>query len=90
MLALADLEHVLTFIERENPAAATKVGDRLEAVTVHLVRYPEMGRAGRRPGTRELILPDLPFRIVYRVRCDAVQVLRVYHTNRKWSGSWGR
>jgi toxin ParE1/3/4 len=49
-----------------------------------LSRLPEMGREGRWPGTRALILPDLPFRIVYRVREDTVQVLRVDHTKRKW------
>ena len=83
-LALNDLEDACEFIHSENPAAAEKVGSRIEAVTAHLARYPEIGRLGRRPDTRELILPDLPFCIVYRLRGDAVQILRVYHTRRKW------
>ncbi len=83
-LALLDLGQVREFIWQENPQAAERVCSRIQAVIEHLARLPEMGREGRRPGTRELILPDLPFRIVYRVRGDTVQVLRVYHTKRKW------
>lgn len=85
--AVLDLEQVREFIGRENPAAAQKTGQRIEAVINHLGRHPEMGREGRRAGTRELILPDLPFRVVYRVRGEEVQMLRVYHTKRKWPAS---
>jgi toxin ParE1/3/4 len=86
-LALADLAHIREFIGRDNPAAAMRVGERLEAITVHLARHPELGKEGRRAGTRELILPDLPFRIVYRVRGQEVQILRIYHSKRKWPGA---
>lgn len=82
--AVLDLEQVREFICQDNPAAAERTGQRIEAVVNHLGRYPEMGREGRRAGTRELILPDLPFRIVYRVQGEVVQILRVYHTKRKW------
>ncbi len=43
-----------------------------------------MGRAGRVPGTRELLIPGTPYIIPYRVRAGAVEILRVFHAARRW------
>ena len=40
---------------------------------------PERGRVGLRAGTRELILAPMPYIIVYRIRENAVEILRLYH-----------
>ncbi|MBI1331159.1 MAG: hypothetical protein GC166_14780 [Alphaproteobacteria bacterium] len=45
--------------------------DRLEM-------FPERGRPGRRRGTRELTTV-WPYVIVYRVRGETVEVLRIWH-----------
>lgn len=83
-LAVSDLHHVREYIRKDNPIAAEKVGARIEETVSYLALYPELGRQGRRPNTRELIMADLPYRIVYRVVGNVVQILRVYHTKRKW------
>ena len=49
-----------------------------------LAVYPSLGRVGRVRGTRELVVSGTPFVVVYRVRLDIVQVLRVLHHARKW------
>jgi len=41
--------------------------------------FPNRGRQGRVEGTRELVLAPLPFIVVYRVKTDAVEIVRVYH-----------
>jgi toxin ParE1/3/4 len=83
-VALANLEAEADDIAQDNPAAA----DRLVQKIMHTVKLlggnPAMGRAGRVPGTRELIIGDTPYIVPYRVRADAVEVLRVFHTRRKW------
>jgi toxin ParE1/3/4 len=42
------------------------------------------GRPGRVPGTCELVIPRLPYIIVYRLNAGGVDVVRVYHTSRMW------
>ena len=39
---------------------------------------------GSGPGTRELIIPKTPFVIPYRVRDNALEVLRAYHHACRW------
>ena len=82
--AVADLYHIREYIRLENPAAAEKTGVRIEAAVAGLARFPEMGAAGDVPGTRELIIPRLEYFAVYRLRDDAVQILRVLHQRQKW------
>jgi len=49
-----------------------------------LKQFPNMGRTGRRAGTRELVLPGLPFVAVYRLRNELVEILRVLHGAQRW------
>ncbi|WP_246526867.1 type II toxin-antitoxin system RelE/ParE family toxin [Plastoroseomonas hellenica] len=42
-----------------------------------------LGRRGRAKGTREFVLPDTPYIIVYRVT-DRVEILAVVHAAREW------
>jgi toxin ParE1/3/4 len=54
----------------------------LHAAATGLVRFPERGRPGRVTGTRELVVA--PYLIAYRIRPNAVQILRVLHGARRW------
>ena len=49
-----------------------------------LAQHPALGRPGRVEGTRELVVPDTPYLVPYRVRGHAVEILRVFHGARKW------
>jgi len=83
-LALSDLDEAGEFIARDNPEAASRVLRRIWDAAYMLVDHPHAGRAGRVPGTRELVIADTPFIIPYRVVEDTVQILRVLHGKRKW------
>lgn len=78
--ALAQLDRVYEYISEENPKAARQVFTRIRNAPKHLVRFPESGRCGEVPGTRELIVSNLPYIVVYRVTETEVQILRVWHT----------
>jgi toxin ParE1/3/4 len=49
-----------------------------------LAEHPAMGRSGRVPGTRELIITGTPYLIPYRVKGKVVEILRVFHGSRRW------
>ena len=44
-----------------------------------LIDHPSLGRAGRVPGTRELVVPDTPYLVPYRVRGMRIEILRIFH-----------
>lgn len=82
--AVNDIHQVREHIRFDNPPAAARTGERLESAASNLAQYPEMGRNGEIPGTRELVIPGLPYIVVYRVQGDRVQILRIFHSKQKW------
>jgi addiction module RelE/StbE family toxin len=79
--ALADLQAIRTYIEHDKPLAAQAVAGRIRECSGLLAEHPELGKAGRVPGTREIVIAGLPFILVYRVTNLDLQVLRVLHTS---------
>ncbi len=78
------LETIQDYLARDNPHAAFDVAEKLRHATERLCDHPKLGRAGRVRGTYELVIPDLPFIVPYRIKGKEVQILSVYHTSRKW------
>lgn len=83
-LALNDLTQIRSYIARDNGSAARKVTAKIMADILSLTENPARGRNGRVKGTRELILADLPYIVVYGLRGDYVEILTVFHTSRCW------
>jgi addiction module RelE/StbE family toxin len=79
--ALASLDEIAGFIAKDNPTRATSFVLELKAAVNKLQTHPGMGRAGRVPGTRELILHK-NYIAIYRVRGDGVEILRLHHVAR--------
>jgi toxin ParE1/3/4 len=83
--AIDDLIALRSYIEQDDPAAAQRVALHIiKNVETLLASSPEMGRPGRVPGTRELVIPRTPFIVPYRVAGHAIQILRVFHGARRW------
>jgi toxin ParE1/3/4 len=83
--AIDDLAALRAYIEQDDPAAAQRVALHIvHNVQTLLAENPKMGRPGRVPGTRELVIPRTPFIVPYRLRGGAIQVLRVFHGARRW------
>ena len=82
--AAQDLENIEIYIFQDNPRAAIdtvlKILDRVES----LLDNPAMGRAGRVFGTKELVLANLPYIVIYRVRNSTIDILRVLHSAQMW------
>ena len=82
--ARANLNAEAEYISQENPAAASRVVAAIESAVAGLARHPAMGGPGRVVGTRELIVSGTPYVIPYRVRDNAVEVIRIFHGARLW------
>ncbi len=78
-LALEDLAFARAYISQENPYAANMVAQRIIQSVRLLSDTPHIGRPGRVPNTRELVVTNTPFIIPYRVYKNRVEILRVYH-----------
>jgi toxin ParE1/3/4 len=83
-VALANLEAEADYIAEDNPAAAGRLVQRITRAVDLLAKNPAMGRPGRVSGTRELVVADTLYIVPYRVRANAVEILRVFHAARKW------
>jgi toxin ParE1/3/4 len=81
-LASEDLQHITRRIRQYNPTAARQVAKALYDGGMSLDTMAGRGRPGRIADTRELIFAR--FVIVYRVKADAVEILRIYHGAQDW------
>ncbi len=83
--ALRDLEAIGDYIKQDSsPAAAARIVTAIFDQADNLAAFPHIGRAGRIPGTRELVVVDTPFIAPYRVRDADVEILAVFHGARQW------
>ena len=86
--ALRNLDDEATYIAADDAAAARLVVKRVLDAVALLPAQPGLGRPGRVPGTRELVLLKTRYIVPYRVRGDVVELLRVFHTSRRLPDRW--
>jgi toxin ParE1/3/4 len=85
--SVIDLENVFEYISTNNPEAArSEINQILDTVGL-LDSNPSMGRPGRVPGTRELVVAGTPYIVAYRAKRRSIEILRVLHGAQKWTDS---
>jgi plasmid stabilization system protein ParE len=72
------------FIARDSDQSAAEIAERILGAVDLLQTQPEMGRPGRIPGMRELVVTDTPYVIPYRVRRERLELIAVFHGRQKW------
>ncbi|MBM0744279.1 type II toxin-antitoxin system RelE/ParE family toxin [Phormidium sp. CLA17] len=82
--ALKNLEQAYDYIAENNGDAAIGVVLKIQAATEQLAEFSMLGRVGRVEGTRELVIANTPYVVIYRVRGNAVEILRVFHTSKRY------
>lgn len=82
--AARDLTAQLEWIAEPDPWAAIDVGDAVHAAVGRLADHPAIGRPGRVPATRELVVVGTPYVVVYRIERTVVLVLRILHGAQRW------
>lgn len=86
--ALRNLDDEATYIATDDVAVARLVVKRVLDAVALLAEQPALGRPGRVPGTRELIVAKTRYLVPYRVRGETVEILRVFHTSRRLPERW--
>ena len=86
--ALRNLDDEATYISTDDAAAARLVVKRVLDAVSSLAEQPGLGRPGRVPGTRELIVAKTRYIVPYRVRGETVEILLVFHTSRRLPDQW--
>lgn len=77
--ARADLLDIWLEIASKNPAVADRLYDRLEARVRVLGDHPGIGTARPDISTETRMLVEGSYVILYRIRADGVQVVRILH-----------
>lgn len=80
-----DLEDILLYyVDQAGLHVAEAVYTRIREHVGRIGMFPESARPGRVPGTRECVISRLPYIAVIDVGAEAVTVLSVVHTARKY------
>jgi addiction module RelE/StbE family toxin len=82
-IARADFLAILDYISDENPDAAKRLKEDIEAKAAKLPEFLKLYRSGRVEGTREMVVWS-SFIVVYREDESAVRILRVLHSAQQW------
>ncbi len=82
--ALHDIDEITLWPKARYPGVGAAVERRLRLVVAHIARWPESMRVSQgRPGVRVAPLGRYPYKVFYRVRADAIEILHIHHTARQ-------
>ena len=79
-----DLSSLVDWYESHDPEYLTEVAEHIWEAAQSLSHFPERGRTGQVEGTRGLLIPNLPYMLVYVVKEETVVILRLLHQHQNW------
>lgn len=82
--AISDIEEIQDYIATDDPKTAKNISAMILKSVGGLGSFPLLGRTGRVPGTRELVIPGTPFIAAYRIDKDEVVISKVLRGRRSW------
>jgi toxin ParE1/3/4 len=87
--AVRDVDDIWRHIAQDNPAAATRMVERLARGVARLADFPLSGPARPEIGERARSVPIGAYLVLYRIAPDAVEIVRVIHGARDLGGVLG-
>jgi toxin ParE1/3/4 len=82
--ATTDLESIADYLFEKSPLNAAQLVRKIYEAPTNLKNYPNLGRTGKKDGTRELVLSPLPYIVIYKIVDDTVFIVRVLHGAQDW------
>jgi toxin ParE1/3/4 len=77
--AEADLRGIYSYFADRDYEHAERVIRTLLRACDSLPEFPLLGKVGSVEGTRERLTTRYPYRIVYRIKDDEVEIVRILH-----------
>jgi toxin ParE1/3/4 len=71
-----------------NEEVAARITAQIVTGVQQLAAFPMSGKAGRVPGTRELVISKTPFIAAYAIDKADIVVLAIYHGAQHWPASF--
>ncbi len=82
--AADDLEGIAEYLFEKSPQNAAQLICKIYEAPSTLKSYPNMGRPGKKEGTRELVIAPLPYIVIYQIKEDVIYVVRILHGAQDW------
>ena len=82
--AARDLENITYYLLDSTPQHGPHLVRSIYAAIAALPRFPNRGRVGKKAGTLELVLPSLPYLVVYQIAGEVIYVVRILHGAQQW------
>jgi addiction module RelE/StbE family toxin len=82
--AASDLESIRNYLREHHLSLMQPTIRSLYHAARSLKTSSHRGRAGKKEGTRELVMAPMPYIIVYGVEFETVHIFRVIHTSQDW------
>jgi toxin ParE1/3/4 len=84
LAAADDLQDIANYLFEKTPENTARLIREIYGAPSSLKSFLNRGRVGKKPGTRELVMPSLPYVIVYQVRGETVNIVRILHGSQEW------
>jgi toxin ParE1/3/4 len=85
--AFSDRERILEYLRQRSPSGSKNVAASIREAVAQLGDQPHSGYRTDDPDVRVAFVVRYPYKIFYRVRDDAVEILHIRHTSRRaWRG----
>lgn len=82
--AISDLLSIRDYIAQDSPSAAGRIANHVKESVNRLSSFPESGRAGRVPETRELVIAGTSYIAAYTIQGEEVRIAAVLHGKQRW------
>lgn len=82
--ARGDLAEIVDSIARNNPAAARRMKDVIDAATIPLAEHPYLYRRSERVSGARAVIAHPNYVVVYQVTATKVEILAVAHTRQPY------
>ena len=81
--AFLERETIYEYLEERSPRGAANVRRAIVGAIRALEAFPGLGRLTSLPGIRELVVPNYPYKIYYRVEGEDIWLLHIRDARRR-------